>query len=426
MKIHEFQAKQVIGRFGVPSPRNGVATTPDEADGIARELGTHVVVVKAQVHAGGRGKAGGVKVLRDPSQVREAARAILGMRLVSPQTGPEGVLVRRVLVEQGLEIAREYYMAVTLDRARGRPVLIASAEGGVEIEEVAKRSPEKILREVVDPAFGLHAFQARRVAYALLGRPCDKAVHAKLAKIAQGLARAFLETDASLVETNPLVVTKQGDVLTLDAKMSFDDNSLFRHKDLEALRDLSEEDESEIEARKHDLTYISLSGDIGCMVNGAGLAMATMDIIKLAGGAPANFLDVGGGASREKVTAAFKIILRDPDVKAILVNIFGGIMKCDVIAEGVIGAAKEVDLKVPLVVRLEGTNVELGRKLLRESGLRITEASDMKDAAEKAVAAARALTPTLSPPRAPSRAAAGSAGCSPPGGGPGASRGERE
>ncbi len=386
MKIHEYQAKEVLKRFGVPVPRNTVVVTPEEAEAAARSFGTPVVVVKAQVHAGGRGKAGGVKVVKDIAKVADAARAILGMTLVSPQTGPKGVLVRKALVEEGLAIEKEYYLAVVLDRARSRPVVMASAEGGVEIEEVAAKHPEKILKEWIDPALGLQPFQARRLGYKL-GLP--KASVSKFSKLAIALGRAFIETDASLAEVNPLVLLKGGDVLALDAKMNFDDNALFRHPEIVAYRDLGEENPAEIEAKKFDLTYIKLDGDIGCMVNGAGLAMATMDIIKLHGGDPANFLDVGGGATREKVTAAFKIILTDPNVRAILVNIFGGIMKCDTIASGVIAAARDMELKVPLVVRLEGTNVAEGRRLLKESGLALEEAQDLTDAAKKVVAAAR-------------------------------------
>jgi len=364
-----------------------VCTTADEVEQAARKLGGGTVVVKAQVHAGGRGKAGGVKLAHSPAEAREAGASILGMKLVSAQTGPEGVRVRKVLVEQGCKIARELYVGVTLDRAAGLPVLMASREGGVEIEEVAARDPGAILKEHFRPDEGLHGFQARRLAFALgLGgdqlRPASKLLTA--------VARAFVERDATLVEVNPLVVTEAGDVVALDAKMSFDDNALFRHRDLEAYRDDSETDPVEARAQKLDLAYIPLDGDIGCLVNGAGLAMSTMDIVKHHGGTPANFLDVGGGASREKVTEAFKIILADPQVRAILVNIFGGIMKCDVIAEGVTAAAREVGLAVPLVVRLEGTNVERGREILEQSGLELVVARDMADAARKAVEAARA------------------------------------
>jgi succinyl-CoA synthetase beta subunit len=396
MKIHEYQAKEVLKRFGVPVPRFGVAETPDEAYELARQLGTAVVVIKAQVHAGGRGKGtvvgapeklGGVKVVKDVHKVRDIARAMLGNRLVTIQTGAEGVLIRKLLVEEGLDIAKELYAAVTLDRAKGLPVLMASAEGGMDIEEVAHKHPEKIHRETIEPAFGLQGFQARRLGYRL---GIDKGlVGKKFVPLIQGLVRAYLETDASMAEINPLVILKSGDMLALDAKLNFDENALFRQKAIAELRDPGEEDPTEIEAKKHDLSYISLDGSVGCLVNGAGLAMATMDIIKYAGGSPANFLDVGGGATQERVTAAFRIILRDPKVKAILVNIFGGIMKCDIIANGVVAAARELGLKVPLVVRLEGTNVEQGKAILRSSGLNITEASNMKDAAEKVVAAAR-------------------------------------
>jgi len=386
MKIHEYQAKEVLARYGVAVPRNRVAKTVDEAEAAAKALGTPVVVVKAQVHAGGRGKAGGVKVVKDVSQVREAAAKILGMTLVSPQTGPEGTLVRKVLVEEGLPIEREIYLAVVLDRARARPVMMASTEGGVEIEEVAASHPEKILKEWIDPAIGLQPWQARALAFKL---GLAKASTGKFVKLAQALSRAFIDADCSMAEINPLVVLKGGEIMALDAKINFDDNAMFRHKDLEELRDLDEEKPAEIEAKKYDLSYIQLEGEIGCLVNGAGLAMATMDIIKLHGGEPANFLDVGGGATQAKVTAAFKIILTDPKVKAILVNIFGGIMKCDIIAQGVIAAAREVGLKVPLVVRLEGTNVDLGRNMLRESGLALEEAKDLTDAAQKVVAAAK-------------------------------------
>jgi succinyl-CoA synthetase beta subunit len=385
MNIHEFQAKEILRRYGVAVPNGKVATNADEAAAIARELGS-VCVVKAQIHAGGRGKAGGVKVCKTADAARDFARGLIGKKLVTHQTGPGGREVRRVLVEQGCDIARELYLGMVIDRARGWPTLMASAEGGVEIEEVAARAPEKILREPIDPAVGIQAFQARKVAFGLgLPKECvNKAV-----AFASSLYRAFIESDCSLAEINPLVLTKSGDLLALDAKMSFDDNGLFRHADIRELRDLNEEDAKEVEASKYDLSYISLDGNIGCMVNGAGLAMSTMDIIKQYGGEPANFLDVGGGASTEKVTAAFKILLSDPHVRAVLINIFGGIMKCDVIATGVVEAAREVQLKVPLVVRLEGTNVELGMKILGESKLDIVSAKNMADAAQKVVAAAR-------------------------------------
>ena len=391
MNIHEFQAKAVMKSYGVEVPRNAVARTPEEAFAAARDLASAVVVVKAQIHAGGRGKAGGVKVCKSPAEARGFAEKILGKALVTHQTGPEGRVVRRVLVEEGCDIAHELYLGMVIDRAVGRPTLIASSEGGMEIEEVAARSPEKILREVIDPAVGLQDFQARKVAFAL-GIPKESL--AKAVAFMKAVARAFVDADASMVEINPLVLTKQGGVVALDCKMGFDDNALFRHADIRELRDLDEEDPKEVEASKYDLSYISLDGDIGCMVNGAGLAMATMDIIQLYGSSPANFLDVGGGATAEKVTAAFKIILADPRVRAVLINIFGGIMKCDVIAEGVVEAARQVKLTVPLVVRLEGTNVEMGRKILGESGLGVIAASDMADAARKAVDAARGRAPT--------------------------------
>jgi len=385
MNIHEYQAKELLRRYGVAVPNGKVATSADEALAIARELGTPCVV-KAQIHAGGRGKAGGVKVCKTPEAARDFAAGLLGKTLVTHQTGPAGREVHRVLVEQGCRIARELYLGLVVDRGRGWLTLMASAEGGVEIEEVAARSPEKIMREPIDPAVGLQSFQARKIAFGL-GLPKDSVN--KAVAFMNGLYRAFVECDGSLAEINPLVLTDSGDVLALDAKMGFDDNGLFRHPDVRALRDLDEEDPKEIEASKHDLSYISLDGNIGCMVNGAGLAMATMDIIKASGGEPANFLDVGGGASTEKVTAAFKILLSDEQVKAVLVNIFGGIMRCDVLATGVVAAAREVQLRTPLVVRLEGTNVDLGKQILAESGLNIISASDMADAARKAVQAAR-------------------------------------
>ncbi|HYZ89117.1 MAG TPA: ADP-forming succinate--CoA ligase subunit beta [Myxococcales bacterium] len=389
MKIHEYQAKEILRRFGVSVPRGKLVTSADEAVAAARELmsgSKPVAVVKAQIHAGGRGKGGGVKLAKSPEQAGELARAMLGMQLVTHQTGPQGQKVRKVYVEEGMDIARELYLGLTLDRAISRNVLMASSEGGVEIEEVAARHPEKILREAVDPVIGLAAFQTRNLAF---GLGLSGAAVSSFTKFATAMYRAYVETDASIVEINPLVVTKQGEVVALDAKMNFDDNALFRHPDIADLRDPDEEDPRENEAKKHDLNYIALDGNIGCMVNGAGLAMATMDMIKTAGGMPANFLDVGGGADEEKVTAAFKLLLSDPHVEAVLVNIFGGIMRCDVIAAGIIAAAKQVQLRVPLVVRLEGTNVEQGRELLRTSGLPITPADDLGDAAYKAVAAAK-------------------------------------
>ncbi|OAS21745.1 ADP-forming succinate--CoA ligase subunit beta [Paenibacillus oryzisoli] len=383
MNIHEYQGKEVLRQYGVSVPNGKVAFTVDEAVEAAKELGTSVVVVKAQIHAGGRGKAGGVKVAKNLDEVRTYASEILGKVLVTHQTGPEGKEVKRLLIEEGCDIKKEYYVGVVVDRATGSVVLMASEEGGTEIEEVAEHSPEKIFKEVVDPAIGLQSFQARRLAYAINipNELVNKAVKFMLA-----LYKAFVEKDASIAEINPLVVTGSGDVMALDAKLNFDSNALFRHKDIVDLRDLEEEDAKEIEASKYDLSYIALDGNIGCMVNGAGLAMATMDIIKHYGGDPANFLDVGGGATKEKVTEAFKIILSDEQVKGIFVNIFGGIMRCDVIAEGVIAAARELGLSRPLVVRLEGTNVELGKKLLNESGLNIVAADSMADGAQKIVA----------------------------------------
>ena len=383
MKIHEYQGKEIFRKYGVPVPRGIVARSPNEAEAAAKQLGTPVVVVKAQVHAGGRGKAGGVKVVKGAEAAKAAAKAMLGMMLKTPQTGPEGQQVRTLYVEEGLDIGKEMYLGITLDRATSRVTFMASTEGGVEIEEVAHHSPEKIIRESVDPAVGFRAFQGRKMAY---GLGLSGATVTQFVSFCDKLYQAYIETDASLAEINPLVILKDGGVVALDSKMNFDDNALYRHPEIVAMRDIHEEDEREAKAKEFDLAYISLDGNIGCMVNGAGLAMATMDTIKLVGGKPANFLDVGGGASKEKVTAAFKLILADPQVKAVLINIFGGIMKCDVIAEGVVAAAKEVKLSVPLVVRLEGTNVELGRKILRESGLAITPASNLREAAEKAVA----------------------------------------
>jgi succinyl-CoA synthetase beta subunit len=383
MNIHEYQAKQLLAKYGVATPKGGIAYTPDEAVKVAQNLGGPVFVVKAQIHAGGRGKAGGVKVVKSTEAVRETFKAMMGMTLVTHQTGPEGKEVKRIYIEDGCDIKRELYLGMLIDRATSRVTIIASTEGGMDIEEVAAHTPEKILSFTIDPVTGLQGFHARKVAFAL-GLEGDQIK--SCARFVSALYKAFLETDASMVEINPLVVTGKGDVIALDAKMNFDDNALFRHPDIEDLRDADEEDPAELEAAKHSLNYIRLDGKIGCMVNGAGLAMATMDIIKLYGSSPANFLDVGGGATRERVTAAFKIILRDPNVEAILVNIFGGIMRCDIIAEGIVAAAREVSLHVPLVVRLEGTNVDLGKKILRESGLPIISADNLADAAEKVVA----------------------------------------
>jgi succinyl-CoA synthetase beta subunit len=384
MKIHEYQAKEILRKAGVVTPRGVPCFSVDEAVAAARQLGGKVWVVKAQIHAGGRGKGGGVKLARSLDEVREHASAILGMQLKTHQTGPDGQKVRRLLIEEGADIAKELYVGMVVDRGTQRVVLMASSEGGMDIEEVASNTPEKIHKVAIDPRAGLLDAEAEAIARKI-GLP-EKAI-AQARDLLKNLYGAFNETDCSLAEINPLIVTRDEKVVALDAKMNFDDNALFRHPELVALRDLDEEDPAEIEASKFDLAYIQLDGNIGCLVNGAGLAMATMDIIKLYGGSPANFLDVGGGASTEKVTEAFKIMLKNPKLKAILVNIFGGIMKCDVIAEGVVTAAREVSLKVPLVVRLEGTNVELGKKILADSGLPIISASDMADAAEKVVKA---------------------------------------
>jgi succinyl-CoA synthetase beta subunit len=386
VNIHEYQAKQLLRDFAVTVLRGGVAATAEDAVKVAEQLGGPVWVVKAQIHAGGRGKGGGVKVVKSLEEVRAEAKRMLGMTLVTPQTGQKGKTVHRVYIEDGCDIARELYLGMLLDRATSRVTVMASAEGGVEIEEVAATHPEKIIRVAIDPALGLMPFHARKIAYGLKleGNQVGSAI-----KFLMAMYKAFIALDASIVEINPLVVTKAGEVVALDAKMNFDDNALFRHKEIEALRDESEEDPTEREASRHELNYIKLDGSIGCMVNGAGLAMATMDIIKLYGGEPANFLDVGGGATRERVTTAFKLILSDHNVRGILVNIFGGIMRCDIIAEGVVAAAREVRLEVPLVVRLEGTNVELGKKILKDSGLPIVSAENLADAAEKVVKAVR-------------------------------------
>lgn len=386
MKIHEYQAKALLREFGVPVPRGIVARTPEEAEAAARELGTQIVVVKAQIHAGGRGKGGGVKLAKSPAEAREIAAHMLGMRLVTHQTGPEGREVKTLLIEEGLPIDREFYLGLTLDRSTGRNVLMASSAGGMDIEQVAEESPELILKETIDPAVGLRPFQARKIAFGL-GIPSELVNQAS--KFMLSLYDAYEKMDASLVEINPFLLTKDNRLIALDAKVNFDDNALFRHKDYESLRDLNEEEPLEIEASKYDLNYIKLDGNIGCMVNGAGLAMATMDIIKLAGGEPANFLDVGGGASQERVENAFRILLADPNVKAVLINIFGGIVRCDMVAKGVVAAAKNLNVSIPIVARLEGTNVEEGRRVLAESGIGIIPADGMKDAAEKVVEAAR-------------------------------------
>jgi succinyl-CoA synthetase beta subunit len=384
MNIHEYQAKALLEGYGVRVLAGRVAYTPEEAEAAARALGGSVWVVKAQIHAGGRGKGGGVKLAKSVEEVRQLADQMLGMDLITHQTGPGGKTVRRVYVEDGCAIARELYLGVVIDRAASRLTLMASTEGGVDIEEVAARTPEKIIKVAIDPAIGFQPFYGRQIAFGLglEGKQVSKAV-----SFMRGVCRAFTELDASLMEINPLVVTEDGDLVALDAKMNFDGNALYRQPKVVDLRDLDEEDPHEIEASRHELNYIKLDGNIGCMVNGAGLAMATMDIIKLYGGAPANFLDVGGGATKERVTAAFKLLLSDPKVEGVLVNIFGGIMRCDVIAEGIVAAAREVNIGVPLVVRLEGTNVDLGKQILGESGLAITAASDLAQAAEKVVAA---------------------------------------
>ena len=384
MNIHEYQAKDVLRKFGVATLKGKVAHSPEEAMAAAKEMGGTIWVVKAQIHAGGRGKGGGVKLAKTIEEVGTITKQMIGMTLVTHQTGPEGKVVQKVFIEQGCNIAKEYYVACLIDRATGRAAMMASSEGGMDIEEVAEHNPDAIKKVDINPTVGLMPFQARELAFQIGMEP---AIVNKAVKFFTGLYNAFIATDCSIAEINPLVVTKEGDVLCLDAKMNFDSNSLYRHQDIVEMRDLNEEEPSEIEASKFDLAFIKLDGNIGCLVNGAGLAMATLDIIKLHGSSPANFLDVGGGANKEKVTEAFKIILKDPNVKGILVNIFGGIMKCDIIAEGFIAASKELGLKVPLVVRLEGTNVELGKKMLRESGLNITPADNLTDAAQKIVAA---------------------------------------
>jgi len=386
MNLHEYQAKEILRRFGVVIQEGHVATTPEEAEAAARALKADLLVVKAQIHAGGRGKAGGVKLVKSPGEAAQVARNLLGKVLVTHQTGPQGKLVQKVYVAIAPDIKRELYVSVLIDRAVGRPSFLASTEGGVDIEAVAAKTPEKIIREPIDPAVGMQPYQARKLAYALGlgGELLQPSITFLL-----GLYRAFVETDASLIEINPLVVTGDKRVLALDAKMSLDDNALYRHKDIQAMRDLNEEDPREVEASKFGLNYIGLDGNIACMVNGAGLAMATMDIIKFYGGSPANFLDVGGGASTEQVTEALKILCADKNVRGILVNIFGGIMKCDVIANGILTAVKQVNVTVPLVVRLEGTNVELGKKILKESGLAVIAADSMADAAQKIVQAAK-------------------------------------
>ena len=386
MNIHEYQAKGLMADYGLPTAKGIVAVSPDEAVSAAKQIGGELWVVKAQVHAGGRGKGGGVKIAKSPDEVRDFANDILGMQLVTHQTGPEGKKVSKIYVEEGSSIERELYLSLLVDRATSRISFIASTEGGMDIEKVAADTPRKIISLDVDPASGISSFHGRKIAFALglSGNAFKQCV-----RLVGGLYKLFLEKDASLIEINPLVVTKGGELLILDAKMNFDDNALFRHKDILELRDLDEEEPTEVEASAHDLSYVKLDGNIGCMVNGAGLAMGTMDIIKLEGAAPANFLDVGGGATKEQVLSAFKIILSDPNVEGILVNIFGGIMRCDIIAQGIVEAAKQMEIKVPLVVRLEGTNVKLGKEILAGSGLDIIPADDLGDAAKKVVAAVK-------------------------------------
>jgi succinyl-CoA synthetase beta subunit len=385
MKIHEYQAKAILARYGVTTPRGDVAFTKEEAREAARRLKSQVCVVKAQIHAGGRGKGGGVKLARSADEAAEIASLILGMNLVTAQTGPQGRMVKRLLIEEGLDIKRELYLGLLIDRETGRPVFMASASGGMEIEQVAKENPGAILREHIHPAVGLQPYQARKIAFGL-GLTGEQATGAT--PFFQALYRAFIDTDASMVEINPCVVTGDGKLVALDAKVTFDDNALFRHKDLRELRDLDEEDPLEVEASKYGLNYIKLDGTVACMVNGAGLAMATMDIIKYTGGSPANFLDVGGGATADQVKNAFHILLSDPEVRAVFINIFGGILRCDVLATGVVAAAKDLHVKIPIVVRMEGTNVERGQQILRESGLNFTIADGMKDGAQKVVALA--------------------------------------
>jgi succinyl-CoA synthetase beta subunit len=382
MKIHEYQGKAILARYGVPVPRGEVSFTAAEAADIARRLGGSVVVVKAQIHAGGRGKGGGVKLARSPEEAQKLAAQMIGMTLITHQTGPEGRKVGRVLVEEGLQMTRELYVSLVLDRAAGKPVMMASSAGGMDIEEVAASTPEKIVKVYIEPGVGMVPFEARQLGFAI---GLDGPQVNKFVKLATALYDAFVATDATMIEINPLVVTAAGDLLALDAKMNFDDNALYRHADIKELRDLGEEDPLEIEASKFNLNYIHLDGNIGCMVNGAGLAMATMDIIKLAGGEPANFLDVGGGANAEQIRNAFKILMSDKNVKAVLINIFGGILRCDVLAQGVIGAVKELGVPVPIVIRMEGTNVDEGKRLLKDSGMNFTTADSMDEAAAKVV-----------------------------------------
>ena len=386
MNIHEYQAKTILAKYGVAVPRGGVAYTPSEAEGVAQSLGGKLWVVKAQIHAGGRGKAGGVKLAKSLDEVKEYAKQMIGMTLVTHQTGPEGREVKRVYIEEGSAIDKELYLSAVIDRATSRILFMASTEGGMDIEEVAEKHPEKIIRVSIDPVLGMQDFYVRKLAY---GLEIPKESQGAFAKFIYAIYDAFVKTDASQLEINPLVITKEGGLLALDAKFNFDENSLFRQPEVAEMRDPDEEDPLEQKAAKFGLSYVKMDGNIGCMVNGAGLAMATMDIIKLSGGEPANFLDVGGGASKEKVTEAFKLIMSDPNVEGILVNIFGGIMRCDIIAEGIIAAAREISLSVPLVVRLEGTNVDLGKKMMASSGLAITAADNLEDAAVKIVGAVK-------------------------------------
>jgi succinyl-CoA synthetase beta subunit len=383
MKIHEYQAKQIMAACNIPVPKGGMAQTAAEAKEVASKLGGNRCVVKAQIHAGGRGKGGGIKTADSPAAVETLARAMLGSKLVTPQTGAEGKVVHRVLVEEAVDISREMYFGITVDRGRECPVIIASKEGGMEIEELAKKSPEKIIKEWVDPGVGLKPFQVSKIAFAL---ELDASLRKPISQLISNLYKLFIDKDCSLTEINPLVVTREGQVLALDAKLNFDDNALYRHKDVVEMRDPLEEEPLEVEASKHNLNYIKLDGNVGCMVNGAGLAMATMDVIKLAGGMPANFLDVGGGATTEMVKNGLKILVSDPNVKAILINIFGGILRCDTLAKGLIEATSEIKLGIPVVIRMEGTNVDVGRKLLNESGLKLIVAETMKEAAQKVIA----------------------------------------
>jgi len=383
VKIHEYQAKQIMGAYNIPIPKGSVAQTAEEAKEVASKIGGNRFVVKAQVHAGGRGKGGGIKTTESPTAVEEVAKAMVGKKLVTPQTGVEGKVIHKVLVEEAIDVANEMYLGIIIDRGRECPVIIISKEGGMEIEELAKKSPEKIVKEWVDPCVGLRPFQISKISFAL---ELDASLRRPVSQLIGNLYRLFIDKDCSLAEINPLVITRGGQVLALDAKLNFDDNALYRHKDAMEMRDVLEEDPLEVEASKYNLNYIKLEGNVGCMVNGAGLAMATMDVIKLAGGMPANFLDVGGGATVEMVKNGLKILVSDPNVKAILINIFGGILRCDTLAKGLIEAASEIELQVPVVIRMEGTNVEIARKLLKESGLRLNVAETMKEAAQKVIA----------------------------------------